>query len=113
MANRQHLDMLLFQDVATWNKWRQEHPDIVPDLSAINLNKADIDLFNDLRKDRDRRLQFLEKRMKAQRNKLRILNDSSSPVFSLETDLGGMDLSGANISKSNLAGMNLSEANLS
>ena len=33
LANQQHLD-LLKQSVHAWNQWRQEHPDILPDLSG-------------------------------------------------------------------------------
>src|SRR5579862_8078341 len=36
LANQQQLD-LLKQNVHTWNQWRQEHPDIRPDLSGSDL----------------------------------------------------------------------------
>src|SRR2546429_9894236 len=32
MANQEHLD-LLKQGVDVWNKWREEHPEIKPDLT--------------------------------------------------------------------------------
>ncbi|MGZ3629725.1 MAG: pentapeptide repeat-containing protein [Ktedonobacteraceae bacterium] len=41
MANQQLLDFLK-QGVNTWNKWRQEHLDIRPDLIAADLEGADL-----------------------------------------------------------------------
>jgi hypothetical protein len=39
MANDEHV-ALLKQGVAAWNAWRDEHPNIQPDLSEANLRKA-------------------------------------------------------------------------
>ncbi len=36
MANQEHL-IILKQGVNVWNKWRQEHPRIKPDLSNVDL----------------------------------------------------------------------------
>jgi hypothetical protein len=36
MANQEHLE-ILHQGVEIWNKWREEKPDIVPDLSGAEL----------------------------------------------------------------------------
>jgi uncharacterized protein YjbI with pentapeptide repeats len=36
MANKEHLEIIK-QGVETWNAWRQAHPDIIPDLSYVNL----------------------------------------------------------------------------
>ena len=41
MANPEHLETLR-QDVKAWNRWRSEHPDIVPDLSRANLLGANL-----------------------------------------------------------------------
>src|SRR5579859_3400258 len=41
MANQEHLD-LLKQGVKVWNQWRQEHPDILPDLSGARLFRASL-----------------------------------------------------------------------
>ncbi|HEU5379435.1 MAG TPA: toll/interleukin-1 receptor domain-containing protein [Ktedonobacteraceae bacterium] len=41
MANQEHLD-ILSQGVKVWNTWRQEHPEIRPDLSKANLKEADL-----------------------------------------------------------------------
>ncbi len=39
MANQEHLDILK-QGVEAWNKWREEHPDVKPDLIGADLRKA-------------------------------------------------------------------------
>ena len=36
MANQEQLDILK-QGVKVWNQWREEHPDIQPELSVANL----------------------------------------------------------------------------
>jgi hypothetical protein len=39
VANQEHLDILK-QGVETWNQWWQEHHDIQPDLSGVDLSEA-------------------------------------------------------------------------
>jgi uncharacterized protein YjbI with pentapeptide repeats len=41
MANQEHLN-LLQQGVEVWNQWRQEQPDVVPDLHGADLSHADL-----------------------------------------------------------------------
>jgi hypothetical protein len=41
MADEEHL-RILRQGVDTWNKWREEHPDIRPDLSEPGPRVADL-----------------------------------------------------------------------
>jgi uncharacterized protein YjbI with pentapeptide repeats len=41
MANQEHLDIFR-QGVETWNKWRQEHVSIEPDLSGVDLSGASL-----------------------------------------------------------------------
>ena len=41
MANQEHFD-ILNQGVIIWNKWIQEHPEIQPDLTALDLSGADL-----------------------------------------------------------------------
>lgn len=46
MANPEHLELLMEGD-QTWNRWRKNHPDVVPDLAGANLQRAnlrDVDL---------------------------------------------------------------------
>src|ERR1035438_3698757 len=41
MANPEHLEILK-QGVERWNKWRDEHPDVVPSLSKADLGGTDL-----------------------------------------------------------------------
>ncbi len=41
MANEEHLAILL-EGPGFWNKWRQKHPDVEPDLSEANLIEAEL-----------------------------------------------------------------------
>jgi hypothetical protein len=45
VANNQHV-ALLRKGVEAWNKWRDENPNVVPDLSGENLTKAHLPLAN-------------------------------------------------------------------
>src|SRR5689334_419928 len=48
MANQEHLDILR-QGAVVWNQWREEHPDIQPDLSDAyfgGTNLYDLNLSN-------------------------------------------------------------------
>lgn len=38
MANEKHL-AILRQGVKTWNQWRQEHPEVTPDLTKADLRE--------------------------------------------------------------------------
>lgn len=41
MANEEHLKILK-QGVEVWNKWRDENPDVAPDLSFVNLSNMNL-----------------------------------------------------------------------
>ncbi len=41
MGNQQHLALLRHGN-DTWNPWRQEHPEIQPDLNGANLTETDL-----------------------------------------------------------------------
>jgi Pentapeptide repeats (8 copies) len=45
LANKRHLNILR-GGVRTWNKWREEHPKIQPDLSGAELNNARLGFAN-------------------------------------------------------------------
>ena len=92
MANDEHV-ALLKQGVAAWNAWRDENPDIRPDLSGANLSEADLSGANLSGAD------------------LRGANLSGANLSG--ANLSGANLSGANLSEANLSGANLSGANLS
>jgi uncharacterized protein YjbI with pentapeptide repeats len=41
VANPEHLAKLN-EGVEAWNQWREENPDLAPDLSGANLSEADL-----------------------------------------------------------------------
>jgi uncharacterized protein YjbI with pentapeptide repeats len=41
MANEEHIG-ILEQGVDSWNNWRAQHPDVVPDLGEIYLSQVDL-----------------------------------------------------------------------
>jgi uncharacterized protein YjbI with pentapeptide repeats len=86
MANDAHLSILK-EGVSAWNRWREENPDIRPDLSHSYLHNA----------------------------KLSEANLSWADLFGAffsEADLYRADLSGADLGAARLPGANLSEADL-
>ena len=112
MAQEQHLKLIKEaiqkHDIAIWNNWRQEHPDIRPDLSGgdfrrVNLKKAALQgvIFDDAN--------------------LRGTDLSNADLRGAEfhranlvlTHLGEADLTEADFRGANLCDANLSEANLS
>jgi hypothetical protein len=79
MANKEHL-ALLSENSEIWNRWRDVHPDIVPDLQGVTLHKA-----------------FLR-------------HKNLSGANLSQANLSGADLSQANLSQANLSGANLNRA---
>jgi len=45
MANKEHLEVLI-QGTDVWNAWREQHPEIYPDLSEADLSEADLSFAN-------------------------------------------------------------------
>ncbi|HET9282602.1 MAG TPA: toll/interleukin-1 receptor domain-containing protein [Candidatus Angelobacter sp.] len=91
MANPEHLEKLK-KGVETWNKWRNENREIIPDLSDAKLNWSDLAV------------------------KLSRVNLSKADLS--RTDLEGMNLikaylRGAHLTDANLSEADLREANLS
>src|SRR6266704_1755366 len=96
MTNQQHFKLLL-ESINDWNKWREKHPEIFPDLSFANLSGANL-----TRADLTR----------AGLNGAH-LSEANLIIASLSgADLSGADLSFANLSYASLSGASLSEANL-
>src|SRR5271166_4999966 len=112
MANPEHL-AILNEGVQQWNKWREEHRDVVPDLSGANLFGADLSLtmFGQTNLARaDLRAAELSE---ANLSGARLVDADLSGAW-----LGGADLSGAilieaNLCKARLVGANLGGAHLS
>jgi hypothetical protein len=97
MVDPQHL-ALLQQDIAAWNRWREEAAEAQPDLSDSSLTQANL-LQADLHGAR------------LQRADLRDANLEGADLR--EADLRHTDLRGARLSQANLEGANFSHANLS
>jgi uncharacterized protein YjbI with pentapeptide repeats len=91
MANKEHL-AILRQGVDAWNRWREENPEVKPDLSGAKLNGADLSGAN----------LFEAKLIRA---------DLSEADLS-EAKLARANLSKANLSEAKLTGSNLGFANL-
>lgn len=91
MANEQHWH-LLKKGVEVWNKWRKQHPEIVPDLSEAQLHQEDLGGINLMGAD------------------LRFCDLSGANLMG--ANLHSCDLSNANLSEAYLSNANLFEANL-
>ena len=87
MANPEHM-MLLKQGVKPWNKWRLDHPNIVPDFSNAHLSDAYLSNAN-----------------------LHEANFRGANLF--DADLNGADLHTAKLRHTNLIRADLSSADLS
>jgi uncharacterized protein YjbI with pentapeptide repeats len=135
MENQEHLDILK-QGIEIWNKWRQEHPDIQPDLGSARLsgtdltgidlsgaNLSDADLSEATLMGADLRETSLDESNfnSADLSDTNLVGVDFSNVYLNGVDFSGADLSGANFSglilfngkinfnKANLSGADLSE----
>jgi hypothetical protein len=96
MANEEHL-AILKQGVKVWNRWREENPSILPDLSTAYISRVDLS--------------------EANLSGAKLFEANLSQTNLNLADLRGAhldraDLSRANLSGADLSGTNLSEANL-
>jgi uncharacterized protein YjbI with pentapeptide repeats len=102
MANDEHVE-LLKQGVAAWNAWRDENPDIRPDLQGANLSEANLNRANLMEADLS----------EANLTKADLSGAKLFGVDLFRANLSGADLSGADLSgQANLLGADLSGANL-
>ncbi len=122
MADADHIAQLK-KGIAAWNAWREENPDISPDLRGANLrgadlrgadlNSADLNSADLSRADlRNAHLNFAHLR------KAKLKNADLLAVGLMKADLTGANLSGARLRKAvlmaaRLPGANLSRADLS
>jgi uncharacterized protein YjbI with pentapeptide repeats len=116
MANQEHLDILK-QGVEVWNKWRQEHPDIRPDLQEADLHGADLSGANltetNLIRTNFKEVNLTEARLT--RSKLGGAHFVTAKLVGASLDLAdlfGADLNKADLSQANLAYAELSTAHL-
>jgi hypothetical protein len=123
MANRKHL-AIFKKGVAAWNEWRNENPNIDPDLSGANLRgadpfgEADLSRANLSRANLSRanlnRANLTQTRLS--RANLTQTRLSRANLFRAElcyAILSGADLSGAGLNVANLFAADLHEADLS
>lgn len=97
MANQEHLDTLR-QGVEVWNQWREEYPNIQPDLSGVDLEGADLAAIN----------------LKGTNLYEAHLKDAIlDKAYIAEADLTGANLNGAKLRGAYLIGACLWRANLS
>jgi hypothetical protein len=121
MANEDHL-RLIKQGVDAWNKWRDEHPDIQPDLSEAKLDEADLRKANLIRANLSRAnlvtaylngADLFRANLRGARLNAAILDQADLSEASLpEASLFGATLRFTKLSKANLIGADLSEADL-
>ena len=111
MANPEHLEILK-QGVELWKKWRDEHPDVRPDLARAHLFGVDLSEANlrgaDLNTAGLREASFYGANLSG----ANLYGANVSRANLSQANLWGADLSGANLFLANLSGANLTEANL-
>jgi uncharacterized protein YjbI with pentapeptide repeats len=90
MANTEHL--ALVRNREDWNKWREDHPDIVPDLSGADLRWAELGY--------------------TRLDGATLSKANLSNAYLTRSNLTAADLSGADLSQAQLNGALLGKANL-
>ncbi|SRR6266487_457885 len=101
MANQEHLGILK-QGVEVWNKWRQEHPEIRPNLRGSNFRRADLSRANLCEAD------FTE----ATLNRANLSDTDLRRALFDGASLINANLMRADLSQANLSGSDLRRANL-
>jgi len=111
MAQEEHSKMIheaaAKHDISIWNKWRQAHPDVTPDLSGIDLRRAD------LKQAALDGVILSEANLRGTDLSMADLRGADLHKANLVlTHLGGANLTKADFSGANLCDANLSDANL-
>ncbi len=91
MANQEHLDILT-QGVEAWNQWRQEHPEVRPNLEGAKLRQANL--------------------ISAYLTRADLGGADCSRANFEDASLGGADFAHANLTGANLRGADLVDAYL-
>ena len=126
MANEEHL-AILKQGVEAWNQWREENPDVLPELTDADLKFANLHVANLSGASLSGAYLFLADLSGANLNGADLSHADLSDARLVAADLNGSDLnngnflradlsladlSGANLFNANLRGANLFDANL-
>src|SRR2546421_532835 len=106
MANQYHLD-LLNEGINAWNRWRQEHLDIRPDLRGANLSQANL---SDAQLSEADLSQANLRRADLRKANLR--GADFRGVDLSEADLSEADLIAANLVQTNFSGANLTNCQI-
>ena len=119
MPHEQHLkllnDAIQKHDISIWNKWRQENPDVRPDLSGSDLRKADLKnaaLYAVIFRGANLRgTDFSNADLRGSDfNKANLMRTHLNAANLTEANITGANLSEANLSEANLSEANFSDA---
>jgi uncharacterized protein YjbI with pentapeptide repeats len=116
MANEEHL-RILERGMRLWNRWREESPDIRPDLSGADLSRAELSRAHfreaDLRDVDLSRADLSQAKLNgAKLNGARLNGANLSGAELSRANLSGAELNGVNLSGANLRGADLNGAEL-
>lgn len=116
MVNKKHLKILR-KGVEVWNKWREDNPEIIPDLCGANLNGEDIRRANlsktDLREASISKVNLSEADLReASLNESILSNADLSEAYLIQANLSNVNLKGTNLSKTYFSEANLNEVDL-
>lgn len=106
MPNERHL-AILRQGAEAWNSWREDHPDVVPDLSKCDLSGQDLAGFDLSQTDLSRADLTRTNLSKAVLVKAKLFGSTLA-----EADLSRAELTGAGLTEANLRHADLSKARL-
>jgi uncharacterized protein YjbI with pentapeptide repeats len=112
MANDEHV-ALLKQGVAAWNAWRNENPDIVPDLRREHLSGMNLTEANLIEANLSGAYLHGAFLFRANLSGANLCGTQLIEAHLRGATLNGANLSGAVLSEAELSGVNLSGANLS
>ena len=109
MANSEHVQLARRRD---WNKWRADHPDVIPDLSDATLSYSDLHRA-DLSRAKLGRADLSGANLgEADLSGAKLSRAKLWFADFTRADLNGADLSGADLRGAKLCGTKLSEADL-
>jgi hypothetical protein len=117
MAEQSHLKLIYEDSVKTWNKWREENPNIQADLSQADLSQtnliaADLSQVNLIAANLSQAKLIQTNLIVADLSHATLRGADLSVADLREADLRGANLSGADLSGANLSGADLSGADL-